>query len=518
MENIFQHILQMSIYGSIAIVVVLILRKCFHNLPKRVTCLFWLIPGLRLLCPLNLNSIFSVLNIANLSGDANKTINKVTAMLPAVTARPEPVQPGKVADVGSSAELKNIFTEPMTVAALVWVLGMIAILTYLTVKTVRMMKVLKTARISPDGKYYVSDIVDTSFVLGVIRPRIYMQTGLTQTEEAYILQHERMHIRNLDHITRIVGVLLVCVYWFDPFVWVAFVKMCADLEMRCDEAVIDRMGNKIKKEYCHSMVRHAMDRSNVNRGVYAAFAGDNYNGREIRMRIKNLTGYKKISKIAAVAVIVFALGLTIALSTKAQNNNNETKIIETEAAGEDIRISVEEHKEGAPVSTPGNLLTDMTPEENLENYGKEELTIPDDVVYSDEGRPYSKTYDYRDTPILKKLGDIFEKDGYEIEDPDMEYLDKEGNVQTGRELYTLSAYKEDSKGTMLLNVYMVSEEYARDSYNEYEVKDGIWYAGSDDWGTEEDWHVIRLYDPKTSVMIDASGNYEFDWEALDLFK
>lgn len=401
---------------------------------------------------------------------------------------------------------------------------MVAIMVYLIVQTIRMMDALKTAKSASNGGYYISDVVDTSFVLGVIRPRIYMQSGLTEAEEAYILQHERMHIRNLDHITRIIGILILCVHWFNPFVWIAFVKMCADLEMRCDEAVIDRMGDKIRKDYCRSMVRHALKRGTAGRGVYAAFAGDNYSGREIRMRIKNLTGYRKISKIAAVAVIVFALGLTIALSTKAQSNTTETGSDETTAvaeetapAAEETAVSTDEHREGAPVSTPGNLLLNMTTEENLENYGKEELVIPDDVVYSDEGRPYSKTYDYRDTPVLNKLGSIFEKEGFEILDPDTEYLDKEGNVQTGRELYTLNAYKEDDRGSMLLNAYLVSEKYARDSFSEIKEKNGIWYSVIDDWGGDEEWCVCRLYDPKTFIMLDASGNYEFDWESTGVF-
>ncbi|MCR5268519.1 MAG: hypothetical protein K6E16_08385, partial [Lachnospiraceae bacterium] len=143
--------------------------------------------------------------------------------------------------------------------------------------------------------------------------------------------------------------------------------------------------------------------------------------------------------------------------------------------------------------------------------------IPDDVVYSDEGRPYSKTYDYKDTPVLKKLGSIFEKNGFEILDPDMEYLDKEGNVQTGRELYTLNAEKEDDRGSMLVNVYMVSEEYAADSFSEIKKKNGIWYTEIGEGGSDDGWHIYRLYDPKTSVMIDASGEYEFDWESMGLF-
>ena len=498
----------MSIYGSIAIIAVLILRKCFRKLPKRIICLFWLIPGLRLICPLNFDTVFSVMNIAKLSDDADGTINKVAnAVIPAVTTRPDMSALKPDTQIETSAKFLSLLKDPRTIAAMVWVVGMVAIMVYLTVQTIRMMSALKTAKIASNGDYYVSDVVDTSFVLGVLRPRIYMQSGLTEAEEAYILQHERMHIKNLDHITRIVGILTLCVHWFNPFVWIAFVKMCADLEMRCDEAVIDRMGDKIRKEYCRSMVRHALKRGTAGRGVYAAFAGDNYSGREIRMRIKNLTGYKKISKIAAVAVIVFALGLTIALSTKAQNKSVDDNI------NEEITIELEEDKEGTPVSVPGNL-PEMTSEENLENYGKEELAIPDDVEYSDEGRAFSKTYDYRSTPVLARLGSIVEKAGFKIEDPDTEYIDRDGNVQTGRELYSFNATREDGEGFMQLSFYVVSEEYAEKSYNEKEVRDGLWiYAPT----TAGNWCVCRIYDTRTGVMLDASGTYQFDWESLGLF-
>ncbi len=159
----------------------------------------------------------------------------------------------------------------------------------------------------------------------------------------------------------------------------------------------------------------------------------------------------------------------------------------------------------------------MTPEENLENYGKEELPLPDDVEYSDEGRPYSKTYDFRDTPVLNRLGTILEKDGFEIVDPDIEYLDKEGNIQTGRELYCLNVYKEDGNKNVLVNIYMVSEEYAEDSYDEKEVRDGLWIGKSVDQIEGETWYIYRIYDPKTGVMMDVTGNYDWDWESLGLF-
>ncbi len=533
MENIMQHVIQMSIYGSIAIIAVFVLRMCFRSLPKRITCLFWIIPGLRLLCPLNFKTAFSVMNFTGIKDNADGTINEVANAVPyAVTGKPVNLPLMMKEGIDRVPGISQRIIELKMIMAYLWLLGMIVIFTYLTIKTVNLFKVLKQAERIPYGDYYVSDAVDTSFVLGIIKPRIYMQAGLSEQEEAYILQHERTHIKNLDYITRVVGVLTVCIHWFNPLVWIAFTKMCADIEMRCDEAVIDRMGNRIKREYCTSIVRHALERGSVNRGLYAAFAGDNHNGKEIKMRIKNLAGYKRVSKIVAAIVVVFALALTVALSTKAQsrsedkNSNRQIKAADEAVNSETvnnkaINIEVEEkenqdEKVGAPVSVPGNILLDMTPEENLENYGKEELPLPDDVEYSDEGRPYSKTYDYRETPVLNRLGTILEKDGFDIIDPDTEYLDKEGNIQTGRELYCLNAYKDDGKKNMLVNIYMVSEEYAKDSYDEKEERDGLWIGKSVDY-MEETWYSYRIYDTKTGVMMDAAGNYDWDWESLGLF-
>lgn len=522
MERLFQDILQMSMYGSVAIIVVLILRKCFNNLPKRATCLFWLIPGLRLLCPVNIGSVFSIMNIAKLQGKTGKT-DAVTSAMPGMRDKVvapiimRETQGAHLAAEATKAALPDI----KTIAAYIWLAGMIAIIMYMAIKTIRLNNMLKSAKRIKGSDCYRTDIVDTSFVLGVIRPNIYIQSGLSEKEEAYILMHERIHLKYRDHITRIVGVLALCIHWFNPIVWFAFTKMCADLEMRCDEAVIDRMGNWIKKDYCRSIVSHALERETVQRGLYTAFAGDNHGEREVKMRIKNLIGYRKVSKIVTLTVSVFALGLTIVVSAKAKTSKDNAgpakpEVITSTDDEEIDEIEVaEEERVGAPVSVPGNILLDMTEEECLENYGKENLPLPADVEYSDEGRPYSKTYDYRDTPQLKALAEVLEKDGFTEVDPDVEYLDKQGNIKVGRELYVYNADKMEGDKEMSLNAYMVSDEYARDSFNEKNEKDGIWWTNIG--GAEDGWYIIRIYDTVTGIMIDASGTYEWDWQSLDLF-
>ena len=209
------------------------------------------------------------------------------------------------------------------------------------------------------------------------------------------------------------------------------------------------------------------------------------------MRINNIIGYKRVSKIAAVSVIVFALALTIALSARAESR-------------------------GMAASTPGNLAYEKAPKANLIDYGKESFVIPDDVDYSDEGRPYSATYDYRDTPILKDMADTLESNGFVISDPEVEYLDREGNTKTGRELYAFNAIKSDSNHILSVSIYMVSESYADDMLDQMQERDGLWIYENPD-GKEQGWYVYRIYDPSTGMMMDASGNIPFDWESLGLF-
>ncbi|RKM59396.1 hypothetical protein D6855_10895 [Butyrivibrio sp. CB08] len=517
MENIFQYIFQMSFYGSIAILAVLILRKCFSKLPKKVTVLFWLVPGIRLICPLNLSSIFSVMNVVKMPHETDGKMGEMAnAVLPALGARPLP-SPTDISQVPATSDnLTGLSAAtPMMVVTLIWLAGMVLMLSYLAIKTIILLNALRSAKRVRGKRYYVSDAIDTSFVLGILRPRIYMQAGLSEKEESFILLHERTHIKYMDHITRIVGVLTLCLHWFNPLVWIAFSRLCADLEMRCDETVVEQMGSKIRMDYCKSIVNHALERDATSRGLSVAFSGNNFRGREVKMRVRNLINYKKVSTIAAIAIAVAALGLTAAISTRAQAEEKEPSVEVTEASSVFEPVQTEgTEKVGAPVSVPGNLALEMTEEESLETYGKENLELPADVQYSDEGRPFSKTYDFRTTPTLKKLADICEKAGFKVENEETEYLDKDGNVQTGRELYHFSASKENGNEVMFLYFYMVSEDYANESFNEKEVRDGLWIYNPAEAGP---WCVSRIYDTRTGVMLDANGTYKFDWESLGLF-
>ena len=177
----------MSFYGSIAIVAVLVLRRCFNKLPKKITCLFWLVPGLRLLCPFNFSSVFSVMNITKLSDKTDAKMGSVVnTVFPKVSARPLPSL-SKVNSVTGTSHDLSVMTafEPKMILTNIWLAGVALILAYLMIKTIMLLSVLKTAKRAPGKRYYESDAIDTSFVLGVIRPRIYMQSGLPEKRRGF---------------------------------------------------------------------------------------------------------------------------------------------------------------------------------------------------------------------------------------------------------------------------------------------------------------------------------------------
>ena len=155
----------------------------------------------------------------------------------------------------------------------------------------------------------------TPFVLGLIRPKIYLPVGLNATERSYILLHEQTHIHRKDHMIKIVAFLILSIHWFNPLVWIAFILMSADMELSCDERVLKEMNEDIKKSYANSLLSLATGRHILN-GSPLAFGEGNVKG-----RIKNVLSYR-IPSLWVVAVSIVAIIIVgIALITNPSDNN-----------------------------------------------------------------------------------------------------------------------------------------------------------------------------------------------------
>lgn len=361
MAGFMQKLLEMTLYGSIAIVLVLMFRLLFRKVSKKVTCIFWIVVLVRLLCPVNFSMGVSMGDlIPGISGKVSsvntETMEKdgkidvdtgaeTVAVMPAVVNSSDNADAKAYDNAGSKENAATAFPGAIearsensspalsaaNIAFLVWAGGAMLIFGVLLLQNRRTRRIIREGfdqgsilRPESNGVHnpqadiiLFSEKVRTPFVLGILSPVIVLPSVVDRSEKEYLLCHEKVHIKNKDNLTRALGLFIVCIHWFNPLVWVAYKCFCNDLEMRVDEEVIDRIGDSIKKDYCLSIVNHAMSGARYTVSG-ASFAKRTLSGMEVKMRIKNLIRYKKNSKLVAVLVSVIALGGTMVLSSCAK--------------------------------------------------------------------------------------------------------------------------------------------------------------------------------------------------------
>jgi beta-lactamase regulating signal transducer with metallopeptidase domain len=205
---------------------------------------------------------------------------------------------------GASVNPLQIYVE---VGAYIWIIGIIALLVYSLVSILILKRQLKSAQLIEKNVFEAKNL-KTPFVLGLIKPKIYLPVRLNATERSYILLHEQTHIHRKDHIIKVFAFLTLSVHWFNPLVWIAFMLMSTDMELSCDERVLKQMNNEdIKKPYANSLLSLAAERHILN-GSPLAFGEGNVKG-----RIKNVLNYKRPRFWVVLASIIVLIGVSIAL-------------------------------------------------------------------------------------------------------------------------------------------------------------------------------------------------------------
>ena len=244
MEKMFLQVLNMSFTASLVIVFVLAARLFLKKVPRAFTCALWSVVLFRLICPFSFESMYSLLPVRTnpispdiaymqaLQIDTGVAYinNSVNSLLPA-SAPYASVNPLQIWIYAGS---------------LLWIAGIAILLAYSFLSLARLQKRLKDATLH-EKNIFISDKIDTAFVIGVFHPKIYLPCNLEDEELRYILLHEQTHIRRFDHITRLLSFTALCLHWFNPLVWAAFYFSSRDIEMSCDEAVIRQLGSDIKK-------------------------------------------------------------------------------------------------------------------------------------------------------------------------------------------------------------------------------------------------------------------------------
>lgn len=304
MSALFLKLLNLSIMAGWLILAVLVARVCLKKAPKYIRCILWGLVGIRLVFPFSIESIFSLLPSgkvieSEIVYDRTPTINSGITVIDNVTNNimAESFTP----NIADSVNPLQVVT---FVVSNLWILGMVVMLIYCIISYILVYRKVFDA-VKLEENVYECERVSTPFVLGVIKPRIYIPYHMDEVAREYIVAHEKAHIKRGDHIIKLCGFLILAVYWFNPLVWIAYIMLCRDIELACDEKVMKSIGETQKQHYSKVLLEYSVSPKRI------AACPLTFGEVAVKQRIKNVLNYKKpafwiiaISLIACVAVAV----------------------------------------------------------------------------------------------------------------------------------------------------------------------------------------------------------------------
>ncbi len=306
MEAVFLKLLNMSITAGWIVLAVVLLRLLLKKAPKWISCLLWVLVGLRLILPFSFESKMSVVPSAEtvpqeIIYSPAPTIN---SGIPFVNSTVNPIVSESLTPApGASANPIQIV---IFIATIIWCIGIAGMLIYALISYLRVRyKVRFSAPLQEN--IHICDHIDTPFILGLIKPKIYLPSSLEEKEAEHVIAHEKSHLKRFDHLWKPLGFALLTVYWFNPLLWLGYVLLCRDIELACDERVIKDMDTEEKKAYSTALLDCSIPRRMIS-ACPLAFGEVN-----VKNRIKNVLNYKKpafwIIIIAIAACIVAAVCL-----------------------------------------------------------------------------------------------------------------------------------------------------------------------------------------------------------------
>lgn len=306
MEALFLKLLNMSITASWLVLAIIAVRLVFRKTPKWTLCLLWGLVAIRLICPFSIESSLSLIPDPELlsqesvyttdtakpaRGDILDSDGNVIVERHPTTAR------GEILDSDGNVIVERIdgvssypnYTQPpswMHYVSRVWLIGLVGMIVYVMVSYLLLKRKVATAIPLLKG-IKQSEYVDSPFVLGIIRPVIYLPFDMAEGDMAYVIAHEKAHIRRRDHWWKPFGFLLLSVYWFNPVLWVAYILLCRDIEAACDEKVIKDMSREERRAYSTALLNCSIHRRSIAACPLA------FGETGVKARVKSVMNYRK---------------------------------------------------------------------------------------------------------------------------------------------------------------------------------------------------------------------------------
>lgn len=343
MSAVFLKVLNMSITASWLILAVVLTRLILKKAPKWIPCLLWGLVAIRLICPFSFESVLSLIPSSE-TIPANIAEQHEPAITTGITIVNEVVNP-VVAESFTPAptDSANPLQIVIPVAAIIWIDGIVIMLAYALFSYLKLKKTVSVC--VPAGERILAcDEVKAPFILGVFRPVIYVPSSMSGKTLEHVIRHEKAHLQRHDHWWKPLGFLLLSVYWFNPLCWIAYILLCRDIEMACDEKVIRDMDKDDMAAYSQALLDCSFPRKRIAACPLA------FGEVGVKERIKGVLNYKKpafwIILIAMIACIVLAVCL---MTDPFSNKSLSGKL------GISMDMAVAEHNRSS--KSEGNFIT-----------------------------------------------------------------------------------------------------------------------------------------------------------------
>ena len=309
MAAVFLKLLNLSISASWLVLAVLVLRLVSKRSPKWMNVLLWGIVALRLVLPFSIESALSLIPSAETVSPAAVQFAPAPTITSGVSIIDNAVNPSLSEHFAAvptmSVNPLYVWTE---IAGWVWLIGLGTMLLYALVSYLRLRRRVRVS-LPVQDHIYLCDAISSPFILGVVKPHIYLPSGLDEVQRQNVLSHEQAHLARRDHWWKPLGFALLAVYWFNPVLWLAYALLCRDIELACDERVIRTMDESAVKTYSTVLLACSMPRKAV---ITCPLA---FGEVGVKERVKNALHYKKpafwvVAASVAVCIVVAVCFLT----------------------------------------------------------------------------------------------------------------------------------------------------------------------------------------------------------------
>ncbi len=291
----------MSISASWIVLAVLLLRLLLKKAPKWISVILWGVVAIRLICPFSIESVMSLIPSAEtVSPSVLISEAEINTGFETIDNVINPVISEATTTIGTEKAV-NTFKLFILIFSKVWLIGIAILLVYTIISYWRVRRKVRTAVLLRDNVYQ-SEAVVSPFVLGVIKPKIYIPFNMGEQDEELVVAHEQAHIKRKDHWWKPLGFLILTLHWFNPLMWLGYVLLCRDIEIACDEKVVKELTNEQRADYSQALLT-----CSVNRRMIAACPLA-FGEVGIKERVKSVLNYKKpafwIIVISVIAIVI----------------------------------------------------------------------------------------------------------------------------------------------------------------------------------------------------------------------